>query len=104
MAAEKRKRDQVVVYLEPGDRALLERLCARTGLSKTEVFRRGLRRLEEDERERGEPGSSLSYLVHTAKDDGFPADVAERHDDYLYGGGYEEVSSRRGRRGRAGSG
>jgi hypothetical protein len=84
----RRVREQAVVYLGEGDRELLERLAAETGLSRTELFRRGLRRLAGELLETGKPGASLDYLVETAGDSDFPADVAERHDAYLHGGGY----------------
>ncbi len=34
------------------------------------------------------PGSSIDYLVDIADDTDAPEDLSERHDDYLYGGGY----------------
>ncbi len=86
----KRTREQVVVYLDAGDRALLQEMTEKTGLPKTELFRRGLRRLAEETLGEKEPGSSLRYLIATAADDQFPPDVAERADHYLYGGGYED--------------
>jgi hypothetical protein len=86
-----------MVYLDENDHALLQRLSERTGLPKTELFRRALRRLAQEETEHVKPGSSLMYLMDTAAEDGFPADVSERHDDYLYGGGYEALRVR-GRR------
>jgi hypothetical protein len=83
-----RVREQAVVSLDKRDRALLERLAAETGLSRTELFRRGLRRLADDvlagDRK---PGSSLDHLIEQAGDSELPADLAARHDDYLYGGG-----------------
>jgi hypothetical protein len=85
-------REQVVVYLDARDRALLEELAERSGLPRTELFRRGLWRLAEELLGEKKPGSSLGYLVATGRDDGLPPDVAERHDDYLYGGGYERGS------------
>jgi hypothetical protein len=88
----KRVREQVVVYLDPRDRALLDKMTKKTGLPKTELFRRGLRRLAEEALDESRPGSSLRYLVSTAGDDAFPPDVAERADHYLYGGGYEPRS------------
>jgi hypothetical protein len=91
----KRVREQVVVYLDARDRALLERMTEKTGLSRTELFRRGLRRLANDTLEEKNRGSSLRYLVSTASDDGFPSDVAERADHYLYGGGYEKRPARK---------
>jgi hypothetical protein len=38
-----------------------------------------------------QPGSSLDYLLSIAGDVDAPPDLAERHDDYLYGGGYERL-------------
>jgi hypothetical protein len=45
------------------------------------------------------PGASLDYLVSIAEDADAPADLAERADDYLYGGGHAE----RGKEGGAGT-
>lgn len=93
-----RVREQAVVYLAEPDRALLERLVEETGLSRTELFRRGLRRLADDvlagDRK---PGSSLEHLIEQAGASDLPADVAARHDDYLYGGGYERLQEQRAR-------
>ena len=83
----KKRRQQVVVYLDERDQSLLERMAERTGLAKTEIFRQGLHRLA-DERLSRKPGSSLADLIATAREDDFPSDVAEHHDHYLYGGGY----------------
>jgi hypothetical protein len=77
-------RRQVVVYLDQRDEELLAEVTARTGLAKTEVFRRGLRRLATDELEGSRPGSSLAHLIATARDDALPADLSRRHDDHLY--------------------
>ena len=90
----KRVREQVVVYLDARDRALLEEMTGKTGLAKTELFRRGLRRLAEEVLGEQKPGASLRYLVATAADDDFPEDVAAEADRYLYGGGYEERLNR----------
>lgn len=83
-----RVREQVVVYLSARDRELLEEMVESTGLARTELFRRGLRRLATEVFTEGEPGASLDHLIETASDDGFPPDVSERPDDFLYGGGY----------------
>jgi hypothetical protein len=85
----KRVREQVVVYLDSRDRTLLDELVETTGLPKTELFRRGLRRLALELGGEKKPGASLRYLISTAADDDFPPDVAEHADDYLNGGGYE---------------
>lgn len=84
----KRVREQVVVYLDRRDRSLLDQLTKTTGLSKTELFRRGLRRLADDASANA-PGYSLRQLVASADDDELPRNVAERADDYLYGKKYE---------------
>ena len=88
--APKRVREQVVVYLDERDRALLEELTNATGLPKTELFRRGLRRLADQALAGKAPGFSLRQLVTTADNDDFPPDVAERADDYLYRGEYKQ--------------
>jgi hypothetical protein len=92
-----RVREQAVVYLEAMDRELLERMAKETGLSRAELFRRGLRRLADDVLAERKPGSSLEYLIETAGEGEYPADVSERHDEYLYGGGYERLKRKRAR-------
>jgi hypothetical protein len=87
----KRVREQSMVYLTSRDAALLDQLVAATGLPKTELFRRGLQRLADDTLGGKKAGSSIAYLIATAQDDGLPPDVAERHDYYLYGGGYAKA-------------
>jgi hypothetical protein len=94
-----RVREQAVVYLTLRERELLERLAEETGLSRTELFRRGLRRLADEMLSTRRPGASLDYLVSIAEDADAPADLAERADDYLYGGGHAE----RGKEGGAGT-
>jgi hypothetical protein len=83
-----RVREQVVVYLDARDRELLEEMVEATGLARTELFRRGLRRLANDALSEGAPGASLDYLAESGQEDGLPPDVSERPDEYLYGGGY----------------
>lgn len=84
-----RVREQVVVYLDPRDRELLEEMVEATGLARTELFRRGLRRLANEALGEAGPGSSLDYLAESGTADDLPSDVSERPDDYLYGGEYE---------------
>ena len=84
----KRVREQVMVYLDPRDRALLEAVARKTGLARTEIFRRGLRQFADDalpERK----ADSIEWLIANAVDGG-PSDLAEHHDHYLYGGGWED--------------
>lgn len=80
-----RVREQAVVYMSAGDRELLERLAEETGLPRTELFRRGLRRLAEEMLSERAPGSSVDFLVGLAETTEGPLDLSERHDDYLYG-------------------
>jgi hypothetical protein len=96
----KRVREQVVVYLDARDRALLEQLTKTTGLAKTELFRRGLRRLADDALTGDAPGYSLRQLVATAGNDDYAPDVAERADEYLYGGKYQRRKPRKRARAR----
>jgi hypothetical protein len=90
MAKTKAKvREAVMVYLDAHDRALLERLARKTGLPRTELLRRGLRHVADQELSSEAPGSAFEYLLETASDKS-PTDLSERADDYLYGGGYRE--------------
>jgi hypothetical protein len=84
----KKIREQVMVYLTARDREMLERLAAETGLSRSELLRRGLWRLAGELLSESEPGSAFSYLVDRAADGDAPQDLSERPDHYLYGGGY----------------
>ncbi len=74
------------MYLEPADRDLLEEVVRATGLSRAEVLRRGLRRVADEALTEHAPGWSLDRLVGALGSAGdLPEDLAERHDDYLYG-------------------
>jgi len=78
-------REPVQVYLEPADRSLLDRLAARTGLSRAELLRRGVRQLAERELSDRPAGWSLERLTGAlGNDPSVPADLAARHDEYLY--------------------
>jgi hypothetical protein len=86
-------REPVQVYLAPEDKQLLEELAQRTGASQAEVLRRGIRRLSAELEQAERPGSSLSLLIGAL--DGspdLPADLAARHDDYLYDTGADAGS------------
>ena len=85
-----RVREQVMVYLDARDRAVLEEMVARTGLARTELLRRGLWQLASRTLTKTKPGSAFQYLVETATDADVPPDLSERADHYLYGGGYEK--------------
>ncbi|MGH7418683.1 MAG: hypothetical protein ACREKB_13005, partial [Candidatus Rokuibacteriota bacterium] len=79
-------REPVQVYLEPADRELLEEAARRTGLARAEILRRGLRNVAQQLLAERRPGSSLEYLIGVLGDDpSIPRDLAEKHDEYLYG-------------------
>ena len=72
------------VYLDPDDRAILLQIAERTALSQAEILRRGLRRLAADLTD-NPPGISLDRLIGAlGHDAAIPADLAVRHDEYLY--------------------
>ena len=82
----KHRREPVQVYLDREDRSLLDELSRRAGLPRTELLRRGLRRLAQDELAERAPGSSFERLLDAlGTDPVLPTDLAARHDDYLYG-------------------
>ncbi len=78
--AEKTVREPLQVYLAPDERALLDEVAARTGLSRAEVLRRGLRSFAADQAQGSSP--LLDFLLGLSDGD-WPADLAERHDDHL---------------------
>jgi len=84
-----RVREQVVVYLDARDRELLEQMAEETGLARTELLRRGLRRLADETLTEQKPWSSLDALVGALDGADLPTDLSVRHEHYLYGGGYE---------------
>jgi hypothetical protein len=87
----KRVREQAVVYLADRDRTLLDELVHETGLSRTELFRRGLWALAAQLR-RQTRVSALETLIGSAGAATGPSDLSERADDYLYGGGYAALA------------
>jgi len=88
-----RVREQAVVYLADRDRALLEELAAETGLSRTELFRRGLWALAAQIRG-PKRVSAMETLIAMSDDVAGPPDFAERSDDYLYGAGHAPPKDR----------
>lgn len=83
---EGRVREPVQVYLDRSDRRLLDDLARRTGLSRAELLRRGIRSVADRLLTERAPGWSLDELIGAlgpAAD--LPEDLAARHDDYLYG-------------------
>jgi hypothetical protein len=79
-------REPVQVYLDPGDRDLLESLARHTSLPRAELLRRGLRQLGDRLLGKRAPGWSLTDLTGALGDSpDLPADLAAHHDAYLYG-------------------
>lgn len=79
--APRRVREPIQAYLDEADRALLEETARRTGLARAEIVRRGLRAFAQEALAERRPGGSLEYLIGLLPD--APADLADRHDDYL---------------------
>ena len=80
-----RVREPVQVYLDRDDRALLVEAARVSGLPQAEILRRGLRRLAGELLSESRPGAALDTLVGLlGLDAGIPADLAARHDEYLY--------------------
>lgn len=73
-------REPLQVHLDRDDRALLDRLAKESGLSRAEVLRRGLRSFAAERA--GGRSPLFDHLMSIAGDD-WPADMAERHDEYL---------------------
>ena len=78
----RRVREPIQVYLDPDERALLDRVAADTGLSRAEVLRRGLKRYAVEQSAGRSP--MLEFMEWMRQQDfDLPSDLAERHDDYL---------------------
>ena len=92
-ASPKKVREQAVVYLSDRDRGLLEELARETGLSRTELFRRGLWALAAQLRAPTRV-SAMEMLIAMSEDVTGPSDFSERSDDYLYGGGHPPPKDR----------
>ena len=88
----RRVREPVQAYLDEADRGLLEEVARRTGLSRAEVLRRGLRVFAREALADRPPGWSLDLLIGSVPDS--PPDVSERHDDYLDEALQEELKRR----------
>ena len=73
-------REPIQVYLTRRERAALERLARRMGVSRSEVLRRGLAAIGHGN---VDPGSDPMDGMVGAFDDAGPQDLAEGHDRYL---------------------
>ena len=88
----RRVREPVQAYLDEADRDLLEEVARRTGLSRAEILRRGLRAFAKDALADRPPGWSLDLLIGSISD--APPDLSERHDHYLSEALEEEMKRR----------
>ena len=77
------KKTPYQVYLDTRDRAFLERLSLRLGLSKAEVMREALRRWA---MELSREGDALLDLIGSMDDPALPTDLSTRHDEYAVSG------------------
>ena len=77
-------REPVQVYLAGPDRALLDRVAKKAGVSRAEVLRRGVRRMAAEVLSDENPMLSFIADMASAKSSSrVPSDAAERHDVYL---------------------
>jgi len=95
-------REPIQVYLDRGERAILDRVAGQTGLSRAEVLRRGLRSYAAQQQgDEGPMERFMRELTATPWPPG-PSDLALNHDKYLaeiYMDTHEDaVAPRRSRR------
>ena len=77
-------KEPVQVYLDRGDRAILDRVSAEAGLSRAEVLRRGLRSFAAQQQ--GGEGPMLRFVRKMAASEwpaDTPTDLGLNHDKYL---------------------
>ncbi len=87
MSKPREVREPVQVYLDLRDRTTLDAVARREGLPRSEVLRLALRRLGAELLGSDRPGAAVSALVGILDSaSNVPPDLAERHDEYLYGG------------------
>lgn len=77
------KKRPIQVFLDPEDRALLERVAKRLGLSMAETLRLALRHLAAEESAEEDP---LMKLMGIIDDPNIPTDLSTRHDEYFVTG------------------
>ena len=76
-------KEPVQVYLDRGDRAILDRVSAEAGLSRAEVLRRGLRSFAAQERRIGPVEQFMRKLAASEWPADTPSDLGLNHDKYL---------------------
>lgn len=76
-------REPIQVYLAPADRAMLDRVAKAEGVSRAEVLRRGIRRMNAEVLGEEHPAVRLVREMAAMSNPDGPNDMAERHDDYL---------------------
>lgn len=78
-------REPIQVYLDQGDRSLLDLMSERTDAPRSDVIRQALRRFAVDVLSDARPGASLPALIGVLDDAAHvPTDLAAHHDAYLY--------------------
>lgn len=80
-----RVREPVQAYLDRADADILLDLSERTGQPKAEVIRQAIRRMAQDLDLASRPGAGIHALLGSLDSAAeLPADLAARHDEYLY--------------------
>jgi hypothetical protein len=80
MKKPKAVKEPIQVYMEHGERRLLDRMAAEMGLSRAEVLRQGLRRFASETA--GADGPMQKFMDVMRKKP-LPADIALEHDEHL---------------------
>jgi hypothetical protein len=76
-----RVRQPVQVYLDRGDKELLDEVARKAGLSRAEILRRGLRRVADEILTEKPRGFSLNSLIDSLGGvDDLPRDLSSNHD------------------------
>lgn len=89
-------REPIQVYLTRHERALLDRVAEKSGLSRAEVLRNGLRRYSAEVLAESHPVLEFLEEMSAGWATATPTDVAARHDDYL-AAGYAKAAKKRKR-------
>lgn len=76
-------KEPVQVYLDRGDRAILDRVSAAAGLSRAEVLRRGLRSYAAQQQGIGPVEQFMRKLAASEWPADTPTDLGLNHDKYL---------------------